>query len=91
MLMKLLRKKRFLKSYLRLPKTIQIKVDRTLLLFSKNPRDQKLRNHALAWILRHFRSIDVTWDIRIIFRECSDGSYELVELIDVWSHSQLYW
>jgi hypothetical protein len=34
--------------------------------------------------------LDVTGDLRIIFRELSDGEYELVELLDLWTHSQLY-
>jgi mRNA-degrading endonuclease YafQ of YafQ-DinJ toxin-antitoxin module len=36
------------------------------------------------------RSINVTWDYRIIFRKLSDNTYEIVELIKVWTHSELY-
>lgn len=34
--------------------------------------------------------IDVTGDLRIIFKELSNWKYEIVELYNVWTHSQLY-
>jgi len=62
---------------------IQKKADESLLVFFKNPKDATLRNHALEGIYRGCRSIDVTGDLRIIFRECSDVSYEIIELLDI--------
>ena len=29
-------------------------------------------------------------DLRVIFRELSDGTYEIVELLDVGKHGRLY-
>lgn len=61
------RNKSFLKSYLKLTKKLQDKTDSTLIIFSKNPFEKKLENHALNW------------------------EYEFIELLKVWTHSQLYW
>ncbi len=52
--------------------------------------DKELRNHWLEWKYKWKRSIDVTGDIRIIFKELSNGKYELVEIYDIWTHAQLY-
>ncbi|KAK3605058.1 hypothetical protein CHS0354_000724 [Potamilus streckersoni] len=50
--------------------------------YEQNPFATELRNHALRGEYEGFRSIDVTGDYRIIFRELSEGRYEFVELID---------
>jgi addiction module RelE/StbE family toxin len=88
--MKIARKNKFLKNYLKLPVKIQDRTDDAILVFAKNPHDDTLRNHTLKGKYQGFRSIDVTGDYRIVFRECSDGQYELVELTRVGTHSQLY-
>ena len=82
--------KLFEKSYSKLSDKLKIKVNETLILFSENHFDKKLNNHALKWDFIWLRSINVTWDYRIIFREMSDNNYEIVELIKVWTHSELY-
>jgi mRNA-degrading endonuclease YafQ of YafQ-DinJ toxin-antitoxin module len=61
-----------------------------LILFSENYSDKKLNNHALKWDFLWLRSINVTWDYRIIFKDLSNNTYEIVELIKVWTHSELY-
>lgn len=50
-----------------------------------------LKNHKLHGKYDECRLIDVTGDYRIIFRELSNDMYELIELIKIWTHSQLYW
>lgn len=70
--------KLFEKSYKKLNHKLQNKVDETLLFFSSNPFANKLRNHELKW------------DYRIIFREMPENKYEIIELIKIWKHSQLY-
>jgi mRNA-degrading endonuclease YafQ of YafQ-DinJ toxin-antitoxin module len=49
--MKILTKSSYDKSYQKLQKRDQIAVDSALLLFIQNPRDEKLRNHALKGAL----------------------------------------
>ena len=66
------------------------KVKDVLQIFIENPMDKELRNHGLEWKYKWKRSIDVTGDLRIIFKELSNWRYELVEICDVWTHAQLY-
>jgi len=76
--------------YSKLNIKIQFKVDEVLTTFSKNHFDEKLNNHTFKWDFLWFRSINITWDYRIIFRELSNNTYEIVELVKVWTHSELY-
>ncbi len=82
--------KLFDKSYSKLSKKLKIKVNETLILFNNDKFNQQLNNHSLKWEYLWLRSINVTWDYRIIFREMNDNSYEIVELLKVWTHSELY-
>lgn len=88
--MKLLKHKKFIKSYLLLTSWLQEKADSAIKLFIQNPFDINLRNHALMGKMKWLRSIDVTGDIRIIFRELSEGTYEIVELVVIGTHNQIY-
>lgn len=85
------RKKRFIKSYEKLNRKIQDKFDEVFLVFRINPFDKSLRNHALIWEYSWLRSIDITWDYRAIFKEYPNWTYEFVDFIDIWTHSQIYW
>ncbi len=86
--MKILRKKSFKKNYVKLSERFKQKVDDTLRLFVKNAFDEKLNNHSLKGNLTGFRSIDVTGDLRIIFKETNN--YVVVVLVRVGTHSQIY-
>jgi len=88
--MKIIRKKSFIKSFKKLPKKIQLKTLEKFEIFSKNPFAPELNNHKLKWNYNWFRSINITWDYRAIFRELSDWSYEFIEFVDIWTHSFLY-
>ncbi len=88
--MEILYTKRFQKHYKKLDSYIQTRVKSSIRIFQENPWDTKLRNHPLEWEYIGYRSIDVTGDFRIVFAELSDDTYELIELIDVGTHSQLY-
>ena len=82
--------KRFRKSFEKLPNLIKSKAITIIEIFQHNPFEKQLRNHKLHKEFEGFRSIDVTGDYRIIFRELSNNMYELVELVDVGTHAQLY-
>ncbi len=88
--MQVIYKKRFLKHYKKLSPKLQTKVKDTLALFMTSPTDPILNNHALIGEFAGCRSLDVTGDYRIIFEDIGGGIYEIVELLDVGSHSQLY-
>lgn len=89
--MKIVFKKSFDKSQSKLDVKIRIKLGEKLRIFSNNPLERSLNNHALVWKYHGFRSINITWDYRAIFREYPSWMYEFVEFIDIWSHSELYW
>jgi mRNA-degrading endonuclease YafQ of YafQ-DinJ toxin-antitoxin module len=55
-----------------------------------NPLKSELNNHALNWAYKWYRSINISWDFRAIFREYPNWTYEFIEFIDIWTHSQLY-
>ncbi len=82
--------KTFEKNYKKLNAKLKSKVNETLILFSKDHFNKKLNNHWLIWDFKWLRSINATWDYRIIFRELSNNTYEIIELLKVWTHSELY-
>lgn len=86
--MRLRRKKTFVKSFKKLSVKMKDKVLRILEIFEENPLHPTLRNHALKGEYFGMRSVDVTGDVRIIFKE-HDGYIEVI-LVDVGTHSQLY-
>ncbi len=88
--MQVITTKRFAKSYSNLNFGVQQKVDRTLQIFIEDPENPILKNHKLHGGYTWYKSINVTWDVRIIFHELSTWYYELVELVDVGTHNQLY-
>jgi len=88
--MKIIERKTFRKSLKKSDLFVKKKVRDALTLFFQDPFDTQLHNHPLQGTKYWQRTINVTWDRRIVFKELSDGRYELVELIELWTHSQLY-
>ena len=86
--MNIVRKKTFKKAYLKLSHKLQLKADDALKVFINNPYEKSLNNHALKGQLKGLRSLDVTGDLRILFKE--KNGYITVVLITMGSHSQLY-
>jgi len=78
----------FKKNYERLTPKLQEKVNKTLDLFTQNPWDRALRNHALKGQMQGKRAISVTGDLRILFQEFEN--YTIVSLGDVGTHAQIY-
>ncbi len=85
--MKVYSSKKFVKKYRNLPLRIQEKFDNQILLFVENQFDKRLNNHPLQGKLRGYRSIDVTGDIRAVFRDLDESS---IFFITIGSHSKLY-
>lgn len=80
--------KDFQKSYKKLNKDIQKKVDNSINRFRRDPFDKILKNHPLKGFLLGKRAFSVTNDIRIIFQEYDHYIYVFV--LDVGSHAQIY-
>lgn len=78
--------KDFKKDYKKLPKKIQERFKERILLFQKDPVDPILNNHQLRGKYKGYRSINITGDIRAIFRKSGDE----VTFVELGSHSKLY-
>lgn len=83
-------KKSFEKSKKKLSLSVRKKLRARLFLFEEDPFHALLNNHALHGKYLGYRSINITGDLRAIFEELSDGTYEFVEFVEIGSHSQLY-
>lgn len=69
---------------------IRKSVKERMLLFSKNPNDLALNNHALRDEWQGYRSIDITNDIRAIYKELQIGE-DIVDYFEIFgTHKELY-
>lgn len=66
---------------------VQDQFEERMLLFIKNIHNPILGNHKLNGEWVGCRSINITGDIRVVYREMND---EAVELVAIGSHSELY-
>ena len=78
----------YFKSFSALSEKNQNKVIERIVIFKNNPYHPLLNNHKLKGNLRGFRPISVTGDLRIIIKEINN--YEIVEFLDIGTHSKLY-
>lgn len=76
----------FKKNYKKLSPKLKEKLEEKLRLFSKDEFNPVLNNHALKGRWLGYRSINVTGDIRAIFKSDS----ETVIFVTIDSHSNLY-
>ena len=76
----------FIKSSSKLTSQQKSKLTERLKIFGQNQFDPVLNNHALTGRYKDCRSINVTGDLRAIFRK--DGENVIFVAID--SHSNLY-
>lgn len=80
--------KKYIKSYAKLAKEKQKKVDEAISEFIENPFNPKLKNHLLHGKMKAKRAISAGYDLRIIFEE-KDG-YMLVIFLDLGNHIRVY-
>lgn len=80
----------FSKNFIKKSKKLSAKQRQQLLeqitVFKHNPLDPRLRNHQLVGKFKHYRSIDITGDIRVLYLQTKDE----VIFDTVGTHSQLY-
>ncbi len=79
--------KRFDKMASRLNPKIKQKMVERITLFTRDPLDSQLRNHALRTPYKGSNSIDINGDIRAIYELIDD---ETALFTHIGSHSQLY-
>ncbi len=77
----------FEKQYQKLPKRFQEKTKQRLCLFMENPFHPLLDNHPLSGKYLDYRSINITGNLRAIFKSLSENECVFVEL---GTHSELY-
>ena len=87
--MKVFFHKYFRKRYTKLPEKTKDKFDIQLELFYKNLYDEKLNNHGLHGKYIHHRSINVTGDIRAIYRKVDTTTNDVI-FVDIGTHGELY-
>lgn len=85
--MLVLRHKNFDKSFKKLDKVIKNKFYERLQIFQEEPFAHVLHNHALKGKYEGYRSINITGDYRVVYREITEGVIEF-QVID--THSNLY-
>lgn len=79
--------KHFEKKYARLPNNSKKKTKARILLFTKDPYNRQLKNHPLTGKYDGYRSIDITGDLRAVFKVCADGT---IIFATIGTHSELY-
>jgi addiction module RelE/StbE family toxin len=78
--------KSFKKDFQKLPASFRKMFEKKMTIFLKNEFDPLLRNHKLNPPWEGYRSIDITGDIRLIYKK-EEGVYRLYR---IGTHSELY-
>lgn len=79
--------KKFNKQLVKFPIEIERKFIERLMIFKDNPYHPILKNHNLKGKFSNCKSINITSDIRAIYKE--EGA-DLVIFIEIGTHSELY-
>lgn len=61
-----------------------------IIKFSKNPEDPQLNNHPLKKQWQGYRSIDITADWRVIYKEISVNEEKVAYFVAIGTHKELY-
>ncbi|OGZ06678.1 MAG: hypothetical protein A3D65_02025 [Candidatus Lloydbacteria bacterium RIFCSPHIGHO2_02_FULL_50_13] len=77
----------FDRQFSRLPRKFQLKFYERAALFAADPRAPLLHNHPLEGKYEGMRSINITGDLRAVYRESENNSAFFVE---IGTHHQLF-
>ncbi len=77
----------FSRDYQRLSSKVRKQFEKRLRLFLEDPFHVLLNNHALHGEWKEYRSINVTGNLRAIYKHCSD---DVVEFVIIDTHGNLY-
>jgi addiction module RelE/StbE family toxin len=78
--------KKFKKAYQKQPAKERKRFMDQLEVFCQDPYDPTLNNHALTGLLKPYRSINITGDIRAWYEVIGDD----IVFLKIGSHSELY-
>lgn len=79
---------KFKKSYKKLSKKDQEKINSTLKIFVEDHFDRRLKNHKLKGKYKDYRAISADHDLRIIYKEQSNHS--IIYLLNLGTYAQVY-
>lgn len=79
--------KNFDKKFRRLAKKLQLQAKSRIAIFLENPLNPILNNHLLHGDKKLIRSINISGDLRILYKEVGINT---IHLIDIDTHSNLY-
>lgn len=85
--MKILFHKNFEKKFIKLSKSFKLKTKERILIFQNSQYDPVLNNHALHGKFVGYRSMNITGDVRIIYKMLDNNT---VLLTEIGNHSKLY-
>ena len=77
----------FEKSFIKLPKKLREQFKKRRDIFLANAYDPILNNHPLHGSLEGYRSINITGDLRAVYKQIDKN---LVEFVDVGTHHELF-
>ena len=77
----------FERQYVRMPTNIQKRFKERRDVFMQNPFDPVLQNHALKGKYQGYRSINITGDIRAVYKLIDRDT---IVFVDLGTHSGLY-
>lgn len=80
----------FLEKLKKVDVRIRKRVKDRILLFSKDPNNLRLNNHPLKKGFQGYRSIDITSDWRIIYKETKIGRETVAYFTTLGTHKDLY-
>lgn len=66
------------------------RVKERMLIFSKNPNNLQLNNHALKREYEGYKSIDITADWRAIYKEIRERDENIAYFVLLGTHKHLY-
>lgn len=80
--------------FLKKLKKVDVKIRKSfkerIILFSKNPTNPELNNHALKEQYEGYKSIDITVDYRAIYEEVKIGGEKVAYFVILGTHEELY-
>jgi len=80
----------FIKTLKKLNVRVQKSFEERILLFSKDPNNLQLENHALREKYQGYRSIDITVDYRAIYKERYYEDETIAYFTEIGTHKDLY-
>ena len=80
----------FIKKLKKVDVRIRKSVKEKILVFSRNPLDPQLNNHVLRREYKGYRSINITADYRVLYKEVVMANEKIAYFVLLGTHVELY-